>query len=715
MNLHNCFWNLVFACIIIFCAGTSYAKDSTLIDSLEARLLVATGDTVHVNLLEELAWEYRSIDTEKTLLYGEQGVKLARQLGFLRGEANCWSRIGNAYELTGEFSKAISAYSEALSLDQKMEYVYGIGRDLHQIGIVYRKQGDFDHAISYELQSIKILETVPDDRKCESLVANACNSVGNAYKWQGKYRDALAYFRKGLAIRKKHDNKKGISKSLNEIGLVYELLGMYQLALDTHEESLAISREINYTQGIATSLQNIGNVNSKLNQLDHALLYLEQSLELKTNFSDKPDYADLVHNIGIIYLKKGVYDQAISRFEESFEVREKVGDKHKMAESYYYFGKVNLEQEQYQEALVNLQQALALTQEIRMPILGAKTLRTISEVYKAREDSDKALEYYMLSVSMTDSLSINERQAIELDKQLTMSENNMQLLEKDLRIERSENQKYAQLIYFLIALSILILLVIAAVFNSMRQKQRVVLAEKDMQLSRNEIDDLLKTQEIKIMNAMVEGQDEERNRIAADLHDRLGGILSVVRLHFKSVEKNIHQMETRNQEQYKIATELLNDACDTVRAISHDIGDSLLLNLGLVPALQDLASTIESSQELKVSVIHHGMEERLNSQTEINVYKIVQELLSNILKHAEAGHITINLLKSGNRLSVMVEDDGVGFEVDAPSSREGMGMISMRSRVQEMEGTLSIDSQLGHGTTVNLEIPCPTLENSLKS
>lgn len=713
MNSKTYFWNLLIACIIVFCAGTSYAKDSKLIDSLEAKLQIAEGDTDHVNLLEELAWEYRTFNTEKTLLYGEQGVELAKQLGFLRGEANCWSRIGNAYELTGEFSKAISAYSEALSLDQKMEYIYGIGRDLHQIGIVYRKQGDFDHSISYELQSIKILETVPDDRKCELLVANACNSIGNAYKWQGKYQDALAYFRKGLAIRKKHDSKKGISKSLNEIGLVYELLEMYQLALESHDTSLAISREIKYDQGIATSLQNIGNVYSRLNQLDQALMYLEQSRELKANFSDKPDYADLVHNIGIIYLKKGVYEQALPRFEESFKVREKAGDKHKMAESYYYFGKVNLDQGQYQDALDSLEQALALTQEIRMPILEAKTLRTISEVYNARKDSDKALEYYMLSVNMNDSLSVNERQAIELDQQLTMSENNMQLLEKDLRIERSENQKYAQLIYFLIALSVLVLAVLAAIFNSMRQKQRVVIAEKDMQLSRNEIDDLLKNQEIKIMSAMVEGQDEERKRIARDLHDRLGGILSVVRLHFSAVESNIQQMEVRNQEQYAIATELLSEASETVRAISHDIGDSMLMTLGLVPALQDMATTIEVSQALQVSVIHHGMNERLPSQMEIHLFKIVQELMSNILKHAEAKHVSINLVRSGDQFSIMVEDDGVGFDLDDPMNREGMGMVTMRARAKEVEGTISVDSQPDHGTTTTLEMAWPTLENSL--
>lgn len=208
---------------------------------------------------------------------------------------------------------------------------------------------------------------------------------------------------------------------------------------------------------------------------------------------------------------------------------------------------------------------------------------------------------------------------------------------------------------------------------------------------------------------MLEGQDEERQRIASDLHDRLGGILSVVRLHFEAVEKNIHQMESQNRDQYKVATGLLKKASDTVRSISHDIGDSLLMNLGLIPALQDLASTIESSKELTVSVIHFGLGERLSSKVEINVYKIIQELLSNILKHADASEVTIQLImEEENKLSVMVEDNGQGFDLNDENNREGMGMLNIRSRIDDLKGNLDIDSNIGSGTTVTLSLPLYT-------
>lgn len=211
---------------------------------------------------------------------------------------------------------------------------------------------------------------------------------------------------------------------------------------------------------------------------------------------------------------------------------------------------------------------------------------------------------------------------------------------------------------------------------------------------------------------MLEGQDEERNRIAADLHDRLGGILSVVRLHFKSLREKTYQLDAQSQKQYAITSELLNEACDTVRSISHDIGDSLLLSLGLVPALQDLGRAIEASRELDIHVIQDGLDHRLNSQIEINVFKIIQELISNVLKHADANIILIQLiLRADNILSVTVEDDGTGFNNDPQQIREGMGMFSIRSRVKNLNGSISIDSQPGTGTTVTIVIPCLTFEN----
>ena len=280
--------------------------------------------------------------------------------------------------------------------------------------------------------------------------------------------------------------------------------------------------------------------------------------------------------------------------------------------------------------------------------------------------------------------------------------------ELDLQVSKSKNKTLY--IFLLLGGGILLILFML----NARNNQRAVIAEKDIEIKEKEIDELLRDQELNLITAVLNGQDEERQKIAADLHDRLGGILSVVKLHFKTLEKSISKLEVRSLEQYEIANKLLNDATTTVREISHDIGDSLLLNLGLIPAVEDLAYSIKSSKQVSVNVINHGIDARLPIKMEINIYKVIQEAFSNILKHAEAENITLNFIKSEDSISITIEDDGSGFTLDSGNSREGLGMLSMRSRVEEFKGWINFDSHPGHGTTIIIEIPNNSLVDTTK-
>ena len=701
--------------ILIFCCYfslhihvLSQPENSEVIINLKEAISKANDDSSKVKLLNDLAWEYRIYNVKETRKAAKTALELAQQINFPRGEAEAWNRIGNVEEALGKYDEAIKAYFSALEVDQQLGEHYGIGRDYHQIAIVYRKKGEFEKAIEHELKSISVLKSPPVNKKKTLALATVYNSLGNVYKYLGQYKNALQYFEEGLGIRESQNDEKGISKSLNEIALVHESMGMYQYALTLHQKSLSIAQAINYKPGMATSYQNMGNIYFKLFELDKALSFYEKSLELKASFSDLVDYHDLIHNMGVLYGKKGEYEQALKYLNQSLEVRESADDKMKMAESYFHIGRINSDEKEYDQAKKFFQKSLSITQSIGSPSLQALILKEMADVYSEEKNSEKALHYYLLASGITDSLSHQERSALDYDKNLLESQHNIRLLEKDLSLEKLSNEKNTILLYSVIAVSVLILISAILSMIGIRNRHRLKIAEQNTQISKKEIDDLLQTQELKLMSAMLEGQDEERNRIAKDLHDRLGGILSIVRLHFKAMEKNIHQLEAQNQEQYALATHLLHEASETVRSISHDIGDRLLMNLGLIPALQDLANTIESSKALEVSVIHHGMKEELDKKIEINLFKIIQELLSNILKHAEAKSITINLIQKTNTLTVMVEDDGKGFDQNSENFNEGMGLLNIRSRIDELNGIFDIDSQPGYGTTITLEVPTNT-------
>ncbi|MEM7510150.1 MAG: tetratricopeptide repeat protein [Bacteroidota bacterium] len=469
-----------------------------------------------------------------------------------------------------------------------------------------------------------------------------------------------------------------MSKSYNEIALVYESVKLFQTALRYHNKSLHYSERISYLPGQATSYQNIGNIYSSLGGLDTALAFYQKSLDIKTSLSNREDHEDLIHNIGILHLRNGDYQNARNNLNQSLEFRIEIENPIKLADSYYQLGLVHYDEENYQEALLNFIEAIRINPKRTNLTLRALVLEKIANSYILLGDSIKAVRYFLQYENLTDSLSENELMAIEFDSQLQASQHNLVLSKKELDLQVSKSENKTLYIFLLLGGAFLLFLFML----NARNNQRAVIAEKDIEIKDKEIDDLLRDQELSLITAVLNGQDEERQKIATDLHDRLGGILSVVKLHFKTLEKSISKLEERSLEQYEIANKLLNDATTTVREISHDIGDSLLLNLGLIPAVEDLAYSIKSSKQVSVNVLNHGIEARLPIKMEINIYKVIQEAFSNILKHAEAENITLNFIKSEDTISITIEDDGAGFNLDSGASREGLGMLSMRSRVE---------------------------------
>ncbi|WP_298316802.1 sensor histidine kinase [uncultured Aquimarina sp.] len=216
--------------------------------------------------------------------------------------------------------------------------------------------------------------------------------------------------------------------------------------------------------------------------------------------------------------------------------------------------------------------------------------------------------------------------------------------------------------------------------------------------------EILKKQEIKSIQAMIRGQEEERRRIANDLHDRLGSILSMAKLHYQSSEEHLKNLNTFEQKRYSMASALLDEACAEVRNISHNMISGILTKFGLIAALEDLTNTINGSNIINIDLIVHGFENRLESEIEINIYRIIQELINNVIKHANANEITIQLIFNNNGLNLMVEDDGNGFDVNNKSIY-GMGLKNVLSRVDQINGELNMDSLLGKGTTITMDIP----------
>ena len=203
------------------------------------------------------------------------------------------------------------------------------------------------------------------------------------------------------------------------------------------------------------------------------------------------------------------------------------------------------------------------------------------------------------------------------------------------------------------------------------------------------------------MNSMIEGQEAERLRIAKDLHDSLGGLLSTVKAHFTGIRQEQKQL---NESSLAIKTnDLIDEACIEVRRISHNMMPHALSISGLQGALQDMSERL-SDEGYQTTFEINGVPELENTK-EVMVYRLMQEIISNIRKHAQAKSIFIQIFGHKKELNITVEDDGTGFDVAKAVEKGGLGLKSIQSRVAYLDGTINWDSQPGQGTTINITIP----------
>jgi signal transduction histidine kinase len=201
--------------------------------------------------------------------------------------------------------------------------------------------------------------------------------------------------------------------------------------------------------------------------------------------------------------------------------------------------------------------------------------------------------------------------------------------------------------------------------------------------------------------SILKGQEDERNRLAQDLHDGLGGMLSGVKLTLSAMKGNIILPEEGGR-LFTKAFELLDNSIGEMRRVAHNMMPEALVKLGLQQALQDYCDGINESKILLINCEFHGLENRIDSSTEIIIYRIVQELINNIIKHANAGNALVQVIRKETELNITVEDDGKGFVKEDIAALTGAGLKNIQSRVDYLKGELDIKSTPGLGTSVHI-------------
>lgn len=218
-----------------------------------------------------------------------------------------------------------------------------------------------------------------------------------------------------------------------------------------------------------------------------------------------------------------------------------------------------------------------------------------------------------------------------------------------------------------------------------------------------------------LFETRMQAQEDERRRIAAELHDSLGQLLTSIKLHIEVLQDSDIFIGTAEKDQMIEIRSLLDNAITEARNISYDLRPSILDDFGLLPALEVLCDKFSMRSGLTVSFQAHNLEARLKNQLETALYRITQEALHNVQKHAEATEVNVHIIRTPKTINLVIEDNGKGFDPEKADEVRyvgadgkiavGMGIVSMRERAAHFKGTFTVDSTPGQGTDIIVEIP----------
>ncbi|MGJ8684430.1 MAG: ATP-binding protein [Nonlabens sp.] len=425
-------------------------------------------------------------------------------------------------------------------------------------------------------------------------------------------------------------------------------------------------------------------------------LWKYKNIAVQNDLKDQVEIA--IFNLGAIHMEAKNKDSSFFYFEKSMKSAKMTDDLNTISYLNNNYAILYRNLEEFDKSIEY--HLKTIESDLSVEDLSTKLfyLKNLAKTYSLKGDNENATITYEKVISLSDSLNRNEQTiaANELEIKYQTAEK-----EKQLLISENESQQRLSTIYLLSGAALSLFLLGGLVYNNQRKKK--LIAQKEQIIEKSRADAILKNQELATIDAMISGQEKERKRLAEELHDDLGSTLTTVRLYFENLKSQF--TEDNSQEVFNRTENLLDEAYEKIRNMSHTRNSGVLASKGLIPTLESLAQKITESGKIKVEIIHHGLDQSLENSLELTIFRIIQELMSNVIKHAQAHNAVVSLTAYENSINIMVEDDGIGFNKSQIANDNGIGLHNIEKRIENLDGTMEIDSNENHGTTINLDIP----------
>ena len=557
---------------------------------------------------------------------------------------------------------ALSIAKNTLKIANEIKYDKGIAKSLFFIGNTYYHFKNFIKAKDYYQQSLKISIAINDG----FITAINYRHLGNLEHEQGHFEKGVELQKKGLAIHLKMQDTIYIAQCFLRISVFYR-------------ESMDI---------------------------DSAHFYSKKTIALAKEINDVTFLARARRNLAIIYMVSADYANAKLYFDKALKTQKKHVSKRELAFTYSKYGLLLLKQKKYNAAIVLFQKSIVINKNIKLlknlPVLYENLAQAQESIGKHKQ----ALESYLKFLNLNDSLQFKEEQIILNQEQYQLDI--LKIKNQNLRLEEKvEKQLFSNITreFLTIILLIILIILIFLIFNSLRKKELLLLftsKQKDIRKKQSEAN--LKNEQFQAINQITQNEELKKEQIAKELHDGLGGTLAAIKMNLMQLKEDVIMT--------KIIDEV-GDVATTNRYISHDLNPPLLKSESFSIITEDYLSHIFNNTdiELTITMLPKGKINKLDLDVQLTLYRIIQELCSNVKRHSKATKVNFQLLAHSTDINLIIEDNGVGFNPSNTTLKKHKGLQLIKERLIIIDGELEIDSQKDDGCTIYVFIPTNNTSN----
>lgn len=549
--------------------------------------------------------------------------------------------------------------------------------------------------ISYQ-QAIKALSKIKNEES-DLLQASAWYSYGVTQKDKEGYPFLVkTILEKSIPLAKKYENSRNLGFLYTQFAVILTYNAELKKSEEYNKKALEIleKRFPNSSELFFTYL-NFANNYCYQAKGDEAKKFLDKAENLINPYPGSSINAFYYYSKTLYYITRQKNSEALPVIEKGIFYTKKFNQS--LLAQMFYFNKYDIlrKLKRYDEAK-NVLEDILTEKSLALDLRNRKTIyKQLSTLNEEMGNSKEALAWEQKYSKLNDSLN-TESVKLEInkieskfnaaEKERKIATLNAEKNQKDLEVNKKNSYLWGLSLVLLLLISLLIFL--------------FIIFRKNKKISIQRINEIKQKEELSLTKAILDGEERERERIARDLHDGLGGMLAGVKINFSTWSAN-HLDAEKDKEFYKILGQLDNSVSE-LRHVARNLMPESLLNFGLETAINDLCE-FYNRKDLEIDFQAINIEKNLPLNIQLNIYRIVQELLANAIKHAEAANILLQCSQSGKNFFITIEDNGKGFENNAEQKAKSMGLRNLRNRVDYLKGNMEISSD-NQGTTINIEL-----------